>query len=761
MIFKHKWIYYALSVLIASISAHESAWLLFLLFPLVIIAIVKKFSIVHKLSLVIFCIACFCYFSFQLQNIEKPVELPTTLTWTSEYKINGNMLRGFMKDSDGRKVYVQYKFQSEEEKLQFESTSLVGKRFFIEGELVEPARPAHAYSFRMTSYLKSKGAKGVVEIVSLKYVGTKKGIIEQISVKRFLLQKHIEETFPESLFAEAQALIIGLQDHVDDEMRRAYQKLGITHLFAISGLHIGILSFLFYEGLLRLNIRREFATILLMIVLPLYAILAGSAPSVWRAVIVVELIIISKWKRQLSIDDALAISFIGFVLVEPWVIYQIGFQLSYLATASLIYSSRFLSSIASWWKQSFFITFVCQLIVYPLLLFHFYELSISSFIVNIIYVPLFSFVIIPINILLLIFSFLPSSIVNIVFAIYEPLRLQITKGTFFLQSLPYQMWIPGKPTLLNIFIAYVSVFVTFYFIDMREKWWKVVLVLMLPVVFLQFQWKMNPHLVISFVDVGQGDCIVIELPYRRKVYVIDSGGVLRFQQEAWKERRTPYEVGRQVVVPYLKGKGISTIDKLILSHADSDHVEGAEEILKEIRVKEIHVTPSSLMKPVMEDLLNEAKQQKVPIKEQIAGEAWHVGDVSFQYVWPFDTEYEGNNDSLVLYLKKNDFEALFTGDLEKEGEAELIERFSSLSNIDLLKAGHHGSKTSSSEEFIQKLMPIITIFCAGENNPFGHPHEEVLERFQRLGLKTITTGEVGTIEIVVKDEQMEVRTFSE
>lgn len=116
--------------------------------------------------------------------------------------------------------------------------------------------------------------------------------------------------------------------------------------------------------------------------------------------------------------------------------------------------------------------------------------------------------------------------------------------------------------------------------------------------------------VVTFINVGQGDAILIELPNRRGVYLIDTGGLLRFSQEPWKERRNEYEVGAQVVVPYLKGKGIAAIDKLIITHADADHVEGAEEVVKEIRAGEIHITPGSYKKGVMKDLLQEAKKQK-------------------------------------------------------------------------------------------------------------------------------------------------------
>lgn len=160
----------------------------------------------------------------------------------------------------------------------------------------------------------------------------------------------------------------------------------------------------------------------------------------------------------------------------------------------------------------------------------------------------------------------------------------------------------------------------------------------------------------------------------------------------------------------------------------------------------------------MDDLIREAVKQQIPIKEQLSLNHWKVQNVTFQYVWPEETVYEGNNDSLVLYIKKGDFDALFTGDLEKEGEYELISKLPELKNIDLLKAGHHGSKTSSTEEFIKQLSPSLTVFSAGENNRYGHPSEEVMERFNQLELSSLVTGEVGTIEIKVEEEHLKLET---
>lgn len=762
-LFKHNWPFYALSICISALAAFESVRLLFLLILILVFAHYKKLQKIHLVLLVVVGGVSFSYFSYTVQKLENPVTLPAVMTWTDEYKINGTMLRGFMKDEQREKIYVTYKINSQVEKEQLAAQSLTGMQFLVVGEQVEPSLPAHKYGFSMARYLQSKNARGIVEISSFTYIGKARHVLQPIYEQRFRLKEHISRQFPESLVAEAQALLIGLQENVDEELTRAYQKLGITHLFAISGLHVGLVSWLFFQMMLRFGVRREMASIILLIILPIYAMLAGGAPSVWRAVSVVEFVMLAQYARwKIPIDDALAISFIVFLCIEPGAIFQVGFQLSYLATYSLVYSSRILSRYSSWWIQSFLITFVCQLLVYPLLLFHFFEISLSSFIANIVFVPLFSFVILPINLLLLVLTFLPIPISTVIFMLYEPLRNGLTDLIFIMQQPIMQMWNPGKPSLFWLILLYVSVFFAFYLLDCRAKMIKIVGVLLIPASLFHFQSYLHDDLKIAFVNVGQGDCIVIELPYRKQVIVIDSGGVLRFDQEAWQSRQQQYEVGRQVVVPYLKARGIQKIDTFILTHADADHVEGAEEILKEIIVKEVHVTPNSLSKPVMSDFIEEMMPRNMILKEQIAGQSWEEAGVHFHYLWPEETEYEGNNDSLVLLVQKGDFRALFTGDLEKEGEQALVKQYpQTLQNITVLKAGHHGSKTSSIEEFVQLTNPQLTIFMAGENNRYRHPHPEVVERFEARKIPYFITGYDGTVELIVKQAEITVETSNE
>ncbi|MER2037542.1 MAG: DNA internalization-related competence protein ComEC/Rec2 [Solibacillus sp.] len=755
-LFKHNWIFYALSVFIGALAAFESVRLLLLLGLIMAFSLYKKIWKIHVLFIALLGILAYSYFSLEVKKLHIPITLPAVFTWTDEYKINGTMLRGFMKDNAGEKLYVTYELKSEEEKRLFEAQQLAGTQYYVFGEQLPISVPAHRYGFSMEYYLNSKNARGVVEINSLQFVAKKKTILQPLYNQRFTIKEHIERTFPPSLVAEAQALLIGLQENVDEELTRAYQKLGITHLFAISGLHVALVSWLFFQLLLRMGVRREVATILLLIALPMYAIIAGGAPSIWRAVSVVELILLAQYFRiKIPMDDALSMSFICFVLIEPGAIFQVGFQLSYLATYSLVYSSHILTRYSNWLVQSFFITFVCQILVYPLLLFHFFEISISSFITNIFFVPLFSFIILPINLLLLFLSYLPLSLNTLIFHIYEPVRNFLTDFIFLLQEPIYQMWNPGKPSIYWLVILYVSVLAAFYLMDCTVKWKVVSLVLFLPAVVFHFHTYAHADLKIAFVNVGQGDCVVIELPYRKQVIVIDAGGILRFEQEKWKQRQSLYEVGRQVVVPYLKGRGIQTIDTFILSHADADHVEGAEEVLREVRVKEVHVTPNSLTKPVMNDFLEELGGLKTKVKERMAGHHWQVGEVSFHYLWPQDTIYDGNNDSLVLLIQQQSFKALFTGDLEKEGEQQLVKQYSHvIGNIDLLKAGHHGSKTSSIEAFVELTSPKYVVFMAGENNRYNHPHVDVTNRFEQRKIPYVTTGYDGTIEVFVKGGKM-------
>ncbi len=229
------------------------------------------------------------------------------------------------------------------------------------------------------------------------------------------------------------------------------------------------------------------------------------------------------------------------------------------------------------------------------------------------------------------------------------------------------MWVTGRPSVIICSLAFIGVLAAFVFFE-KGKFVIAASCIIIPALVIHIAPSLHKDVRITFLNVGQGDCAIIELPFRKKVYVIDTGGLLRFDQDLWKQSKVEFEIGRKIVVPYIKGRGIRSIDTMILTHADADHVEGAEEVMEEIRVKEIHITPNSWKKNVMQDVIQLVNSKKIPLREKMVAMNWREGDVYFDYLSPADTHYEGNDDSLVLLLRYGKFKILFTGDLEAPGE---------------------------------------------------------------------------------------------
>lgn len=723
----------------------------------------RKEDFLTPILTLLLAVSSFFYISSTIPILKIDGQESFALVWTSKVKIDGETIKGFAKTDTNEVIYASYRFNSEKEKDFFAELNLARQQMFVTGTFKELPIPSHTYSFHMEKYLKMYGASGLFEVEKINHLTPHDTVMSRLTTQRLKVKRHIEQSFPPSLVTEALALLIGDRSGMDEEEATVYRRLGITHLFAISGLHVGLVTFLLRELLFRLLMRRETVDILLIVSLPLYAVIAGGAPSVWRAVsVTVFLLIMSLSGRKIVVDQVLAISAMIFVLYQPSILFQPGFQLSYLAAVALILSNKLLSDAKSTLTLSFLVTAISQLTLYPVLLYHFYELSLSSFLVNLFYVPLYSLIILPANILFLLLTFLLPPFAQFLFFFYEPFREIIRTATAWFAQLPYQLWTPGQPSFVELAVAVCGVILFFIRYEEGRLLRNCLPFILVPALLIQFLPYTDGSLKVTFLDVGQGDAAVVELPHKRGVYVIDTGGTVSFGERNWRAPEKSFEVGRKIVVPYLKGRGITKIDKMIISHAHLDHMGSADEVLEEIRVGEMHIAPGSREVSEMVALNKAVEKKKVPIFEMQDGITWVDEQTRFTYLGPPEGNYVGNDSSLVLLMETTGPAFLFTGDMETEAERKFVRKYN---NVDfgqlILKAGHHGSKTSSTAPFIDVVRPEIAIISAGRNNRYGHPHQEVLDTFDMFDVPLWITAENGSITVKVRKNDYELSVMAQ
>lgn len=729
-------------------------------YSLLLLYRVLSWSTFYRLLFVL--MSSFLFFSWQ-----EPLSLPPEQTvvegvFPKGFTWNGASLSGVFHTNEGHRLYITYYARSKEEKDALQEKESFQYEWRLRGEVGEIKPPAHPYAFKMEHYLKQQSATDIFRVDEWEKVKYRPSYTYFLLAQREKFRAWIDAVFPPSLRAEAYALMIGDRSEMTEEARRAYERLGITHLFAISGLHVGIITFLLRELLLRLSVRHEVVFLFLLIALPLYAVIAGGAPSVWRAVLMTTILLVALHTKKIRVDDALALSAIIYLLFIPEAVYHVGFQLSYLATMTIIYSSRILQQFHRRLLQGLAITVLTQITLYPIILYHFYEWSLSAFVTNIFYVPLYTLIILPWHYIALFGSIMMPNMIQFLMKVYETMRLFIEEWTILFGSHLDQMWVLGRPNIIVFILSFITI--GYFLLRIEKKWYdkKGWLVLTLPFFYLSISPYFDSEGRVTFLDVGQGDSIVIELPYRQGVYVIDTGGLLRLEEEEWQKKKRPFDIGRSIVSTYLKGRGIQTIDALIITHADSDHMEGAFGVLDELKVKELHYPKGSEEKILMEKLLQRASERNVSIYTVHRSLAWQVGDVSFRYVYPErDAPYVDNDSSLVLVVETPYREIWLTGDLEHEGEKRLLalEQRRPKKPV-LLKVGHHGSRTSTSEEFLTFLQPGFAIVSAGKNNRYGHPHDDVIERLTKRRIQVYDTPTCQTIHYLWTKKREKIRCTS-
>lgn len=671
--------------------------------------------------------------------------------------INGDRLSFQVEDQNKNIVQLSYKMKSASEKKQMRQLH-AGVSCIFDGERKEPqiARNFHGFNYR--DYLYKQNIHFILEATYISECRkTSLSLVQWILLLRQQAILGVTEMFPEQSGAFMNALLFGDRQQMTFEVEGQYQQFGLVHLLAISGSHIVLLMVIVYFILLRSGVTREIATVCLIFFIPIYMILAGASPSVIRASITGVLMLIAfMCSIRLSSLDALSITAICMLIFDPYLVFNIGFQFSSVGSFALLLSAPLLLESGNGViRNSIYISLISQLVSTPILLYHFGYYSPYSIFLNILYVPFLSLIVLPCSIIILIclpiIPFLAKSFANV-------LSIGLNLSNDFLsycESLPFTRLNFGQTPILLVALYCVSI------ISVLMVWERRISKGMMFIFAGIFLFISTGHYVypyfresgsVTFLDVGQGDAILIRLPYDQEIYLIDTGGTIRLNKEEWQRKKHEFSVGNDILIPYLQKEGIKKIDKLIVTHGDADHIGAAQELLSNITVKEV-VFGRKEQEAILEKAVKkQALEKKVKISEVGEGESWRVNEAEFFVLAPTGKERSENNASIVLWAKLGGITWLFTGDLEEEGEKGLVATYPDL-RADVLKVAHHGSNTSSITPFLSAVQPNIAIISVGERNRYGHPHKEVIERFEKMGIEIWRTDKQGAISYVFKEER--------
>ena len=662
----------------------------------------------------------------------------------------------------------------------------IGNIIKVRGKLRQFEEAANKGNFDSRKYYLSLGfygkiEAGTIEIINSDYSGIRQGLYEL----RMEIIERLEKLCSDNngIFSIINnkngiigAIILGDKTDLDSDIKELYSVSGIAHILAISGLHISFIGMAIYR-LLRRRFRFLFSAAVSIPVVLSFGILSGFGISTIRAIIMFILKIIGEVLGR-KYDAITAISLAGLVLLvqNPFVVCNSGFQMSFGAIIAIVLILPIVEEILNTDNKIIKVisaNFTISLVMNPILAWNYYELPTFSFLLNIVVVPLMSVVIV-------------SSIAGIFCSciMFGFGKVVIFPGCGILELYTFLCNIINKSSVASIVVGQpkVTIIIVYYAIllvvlfglknirtkytraekerniikketglvlekkakkERRIKGQNVKLRLACIVGFLLLNCLIyyipNPGFYITFINVGQGDGILIHGDNGTKV-MVDGGSTSEKQ------------VAKNCIVPYLKAEGIGTIDYSIITHTDKDHISGILEILENnnsnrIRIKNLVMPDINMKDDTYNELIEKAKLKKINVLYIKKGDTLSLGKTKIKCIYPetTTTASDKNDYCTVLSVKNKTSKILLTGDISKEIEEKIKDDIEE--NYTVLKVAHHGSNYSSSEKFLKKVNPKYSIISVGKNNSYGHPGNETMERLRKQGGVIYRTDEKGGITI--------------
>ncbi|WP_372662782.1 DNA internalization-related competence protein ComEC/Rec2 [Cohnella sp.] len=689
----------------------------------------------------------------------------------------------------------------------------------LKGEMKQPGDAGNFGAFDYRSYLKKQGihwqlnVKGTNSVTHIQEkIDLRMKCLRVLDDFRRAIGALMDRMYPHGDSGYMKGLVVGIRSDLNPEQFDDFARLGLTHVLAISGLHVGVIVFLLLQFGAWMRLTRERTLDMTIALMPIYMMITGASPSAVRACLMAMLAL---WlARRHALKDGLHLLSAAALLMLIWnpsLIADVSFQLSFIVTAGLL---LFVPTVTEslpfrwkWLRGAIAVTLTAQVVSFPLTAYYFHSVHLLSLPANLLLVPFISFIVMPLGMASIAMGaiWLPLGIIpaklatmgnHFTFAIVERLSRFEELRTVWPQT-----------SLLWVIIAYMLMGAGIVLLKRRivekkdREWWisqsadasltiglgemtaplvyvpaqsdenkRKSRILKLSIAVIGLGWLiwgyqlaiLDRSATVSFINVGQGDCILIRTG-KGKHILIDTGGTINFRKpgEEWRERRDPYEIGRKLLVPLLLKRGVRDLDALVLTHLDADHMGGARAVIDQIPVRAILFNGTVKDAPASNNMFQLALDKGIPFYAVHAPMEWEVDQsTTLSALYPAE-DLTGESDMIKVSSDQNErsivllitiYERLFLlpGDLESKGEQAVVEAQINAGetmqrHIDVLKAGHHGSKTSTTQAWLNYWQPQETVISAGLNNLYGHPHPTVMQRLFALGsaiLRTDLDGEI-------------------
>ena len=624
-----------------------------------------------------------------------------------------------IKDSDNKltiyikakeKLVIEYYYQ---EKLNYH----LGDTIKVTGVLIVPNNNTIPNQFNYRKYLYNHGIHYIVKANEITKVANNTNVIYYL---KDLIQTRINKISNGNEYL--QIFLLGNTTYLKEEVIASYRANGLSHIFSISGMHISFLAMMILYTLKKFSYSNYYNYLIVIIILTVYSLLVSFTPSVARSLIMYILFTINKlFNLKIKSIDIMCLVLLVMLIINPFYLYDISFEYSYIVSFVIILYSNKTKKINNKVLKSLYVSLIIFLTTIPICTYYFYQINYLTIILNLFYIPLVSFIILPLSFLTFIIPKL-SHLLILFINIMEHISLTIAHCQIGIITL-------SKPSILLIIIYYF--FAYLFLIKNKYQYLILLIIIHKNINYFDFQTTF------TFIDVNQGDSILIKYPHNQNNILIDTGG----------NPNSNYSLVKNKIIPYLKSIGISKLDYLILTHGDYDHMGEAINLVENFKVEKV-IFNCGEINDLEQDLIKVLNKKNIPYYTCITT----INDFYFLQTKIYNNE---NDNSNVVFTETNGYKFLLMGDAGVDKEQDILEKYN-ISNIDVLKVGHHGSRTSSSKNFINKIKPKYSVISVGKNNRYGHPNKEVLNTLGNS--KVYRTDKDGSITFKIKNNNFQIAT---